>query len=68
MNLSKSLAAASLVFDSTVRGDPRIGPLLTNMNKQYLGKDFSRSGHAGTDKLTADQVIFVTLRISYMQG
>jgi hypothetical protein len=56
MNLSKSLAAASIVFDQAVSGDPRIGPLLLNMNKQYLGKDFSRSGHVGAEKLTSDQV------------
>lgn len=31
------------------------------MNKQYIGKDFSKTGHSGTEKLTADQVIFILL-------
>lgn len=26
------------------------------MNKQYIGKDFSKGSHSGTEKLTADQV------------
>ena len=39
-----------------VSTDPRIGPLIKNMNKMYVGQDFmSGAGHS-VDKLTADQV------------
>jgi len=51
--LSQSLVAASHMFQHI--SDPRIGPLLKNMNKQYDGKDFSK-GVSGVDKLTADVV------------
>jgi len=54
------LADAALIFDN-VSADSRIGPLLKNMNKQYVGRDFSKSSQA-TDKLTPDQVQFFTPR------
>jgi hypothetical protein len=54
------LADAALMFDN-VSADSRIGPLLKNMNKQYVGRDFSKSSQA-TDKLTPDQVPFFTPR------
>ncbi len=38
-----------------IQGDNRIAPLLMNMNKQYLGRDFTKGGHSG-EKLTTDQV------------
>ncbi len=38
-----------------VAQDPRIGPLLQNMEKQYVGKDFSKQS-GQLDKLSADQV------------
>ena len=55
---SQALADAALMFDN-VSADSRIGPLLKNMNKQYVGRDFSKSSQA-TDKLTPDQVPFFT--------
>jgi DNA primase large subunit len=51
--LSRALIEASQMFDH-VSGDTRIGPLLKNMNKQYIGKDFSKSAGSGVDKLTPD--------------
>ena len=56
----QALADAALMFDN-VSADSRIGPLLKNMNKQYVGRDFSKSSQA-TDKLTPDQVPFFTPR------
>lgn len=37
--LSRSLVEASAAF-AHVAGDPRFGPLLQNMNKQYTGKEY----------------------------
>ena len=54
IHLSKALAEASTMFDH-VSGDSRIGPLLKNMNKQYVGRDFTKSTQA-SDKLTPDKV------------
>lgn len=54
LHLSRALTEASLLFD-VVTGDTRIGPLLKNLNKQYIGNDFSQKGTA-TDKLTIDQI------------
>jgi hypothetical protein len=42
------------MFD-TVASDIRIGPLLKNMNKQYIGNDFGTKG-VSTDKLTPEMV------------
>ena len=53
MNLSRSLAEATHRFDH-VAVDTRIGPLLKNMNKQYVGKDFSKE--KATDKLTPESI------------
>jgi DNA primase large subunit len=54
-NLSKALTEAHHMFETTVGTDTRIAPLLKNMNKQYTGKDFSKS-EGGLEKLTADGV------------
>lgn len=54
IHLSKALTEASSMFDN-VATDSRIGPLLKNMNKQYVGRDFNKSSQA-TDKLTPDKV------------
>lgn len=53
MNLSRSLAEATLMFEHVVV-DTRIGPLLKNMNKQFLGRDFSKT--QTLDKLTPEKV------------
>lgn len=53
--LSRALSEAAQLFDH-VSGDTRIGPLLKNMNKQYIGKDFNKSSGGGVDKLTPDIV------------
>lgn len=53
MGLSRALAEAANKFD-TVAEDPRIGPLLKNMNKQYIGNDFAKNESG--EKLTADRV------------
>ncbi len=53
--LSRALVEASNIFDYSVANDPRIAPLLKNMNKQYVGKDFSKS-EGSIGKLTADMV------------
>ena len=54
MSLSKALAEASLMFQVGA-DDPRIGPLVKNMNKMYTGKDFL-SPQSSIDKLTPDKV------------
>ena len=54
IHLSKALTEASTMFEH-VSGDSRIGPLLKNMNKQYVGRDFTKSTQA-SDKLTPDKV------------
>lgn len=54
MQLSRSLMEAAQLFDH-VSGDTRIGPLLKNMNKQYIGKDFNKSS-GGVDKLTPELI------------
>lgn len=51
--LSRALIEASQMFDH-VSGDTRIGPLLKNMNKQYIGKDFNKSSGGSVDKLTPE--------------
>lgn len=53
LNLSKALVDASSMFDH-VSSDPRIGPLLKNVHKQYVGKDYSKA--QALDKLTPDKV------------
>lgn len=53
MNLSKELISAANMFQH-VSADPRIGQLLKNMNKQYVGKDYSKAD--GVDRLTPDKV------------
>lgn len=53
MNLSKSLAVATQFFDYA-SADSRIGSLLKNMNKQYTGKDFTKS--QSIEKLTPENV------------
>eukprot|EP01035_Chromulina_nebulosa_P022258 gene22258-28829_t len=52
LNLSHALAEAATMFE-IVGSDSRIGPLLRNMNKQYVGRDYAKSS---IDKLTADKV------------
>lgn len=48
MHVSRSLIQAARSFE-TVTADPRIGSLLKNMNKQYLGRDYSNQN--SEDKL-----------------
>jgi DNA primase large subunit len=43
MGLSRSLTEAAAAF-ANVAGDPRFGPLLQNMSKQYVGRDYSGTG------------------------
>ena len=52
-NLSRALVEASNSFDH-ISSDSRIGPLLKNMNQQYVGKDFSKG--QSVDKLTPDKI------------
>ena len=54
MQLSRALVEASNSFD-VVGADSRIGPLLKNMNKQFIGDDFTKKGRS-IDNLTADKV------------
>jgi len=54
MQLSKALVVASNSF-AVVGADSRIGPLLKNMNKQFIGDDFTKKGRS-IDNLTADKV------------
>ncbi len=51
--LSKSLMEASLAF-GTIASDVRFGPLLQNMSKQYVGRDFT--GNTEGDMLRAGNV------------
>lgn len=53
-HLSRSMADAARMFEDAVQ-DPRIAPLLKNMNKQYIGKDFSKSANI-ENSLRFDQV------------
>lgn len=53
-HLSRSMADAARLFENSVQ-DPRIAPLLKNMNKQYIGKDFSKSANI-ENSLRFDQV------------
>jgi DNA primase large subunit len=41
-HLSRELIHAANMF-AHVSADPRIGPLLKNMNKQYIGNDYSKT-------------------------
>lgn len=54
MQLSRALVEASNSFE-VVGGDSRIGPLLKNMNRQFIGDDFTKKGRS-IDNLTADKV------------
>jgi len=54
MQLSRALAEAANSFD-IVGGDHRIGPLLKNMNKQFIGNDFTKTNQA-IDKLSPDKI------------
>lgn len=51
--LSRALVEAGNMFEH-VSSDPRIGPLLKNMNEIYSGRDFSKA--TAVDKLTAEGV------------
>jgi len=53
-SLARALAEATNQFDMVTSSDPRIGPLLKNMNKQYMGRDFSKG--TVTDKLTPESI------------
>ena len=55
IHLSRALMEAAQLFDH-VSGDTRIGPLLKNMNKQYIGKDFNKSAGGSMDKLTPELI------------
>lgn len=55
IHLSRALMEAAQLFDH-VSGDTRIGPLLKNMNKQYVGKDFTKTGGSSAEKLTPELV------------
>ena len=52
-DLSRSLAEASHKFD-VVAGDPRISPIIQNLPKQYVGKDYTKA--QSIDKLTPQKV------------
>lgn len=52
-NLSHALSEAAIMFD-IVSSDTRIGPLLKNMNTQYVGRDFNKTSSTGG--LTPDMV------------
>lgn len=54
MQLSRALAEAANSFD-IVGSDHRIGPLLKNMNKQFIGNDFTKTNQA-IDKLSPDKI------------
>lgn len=54
MNLARALVEASNMFD-IVSTDSRIAPLLKNMNKQFIGDDFSKK-NTSLDKLTPDKI------------
>ena len=54
MHLSRALVEASNSFE-VVGADSRIGPLLKNMSKQFIGDDFTKKSHS-IDSLTADKV------------
>lgn len=54
MQLSRALAEAANSFD-IVGSDNRIGPLLKNMNKQFIGNDFTKTNQS-IDKLSPDKV------------
>lgn len=54
LELNKALAKATNLFEKVTVADPRIGPLLKNMNSQYAGRDHSKSSNV--DKLTIDKV------------
>ena len=46
---------ASTMFEE-VSYDPRIGPLVKNMNKMYVGDDFTKTSGNPLDKLTPERV------------
>eukprot|EP00752_Nemacystus_decipiens_P014280 g12700.t1 len=50
MGISKSLMEASNHF-AFVASDSRFGPLLQNMSKQYLGRDFGSADGTDSDKI-----------------
>ncbi len=52
--LGRALAEATNQFDMVTSSDPRIGPLLKNMNKQYMGRDFTKG--PVTDRLTPESI------------
>jgi DNA primase large subunit len=52
--LSRALAEAVTQFDMVTSADPRIGPLLKNMNNQYMGRDFTKG--VVTDKITPESI------------
>jgi hypothetical protein len=54
MHLARALVEAANMFD-IVAADTRIGPLLKNMNKQFIGDDFSKK-NSNIDKLTPDKI------------
>ena len=55
MHLSRALVEASNNFDY-VGSDTRIGPLLKNMNKQFIGNDFSSTKSQAMDKLSPEKI------------
>mmetsp|Transcript_19050 Transcript_19050/g.38484 ORF Transcript_19050/g.38484 Transcript_19050/m.38484 type:complete len:485 (+) Transcript_19050:62-1516(+) len=54
VQLSRALAEAANSFD-IVGSDGRIGPLLKNMNKQFIGDDFTKPTQT-MDKLSLDKI------------
>lgn len=56
MHLSRALVEAANNFDY-VGSDTRIGPLLKNMNKQFIGNDFSSNSKSqAMDKLSPEKI------------
>lgn len=56
-NLSQALTAASQIFDGVVAGDVRVGPLLKNLSKQFVGADFSQRQTQSLDKLSTPEQV-----------
>eukprot|EP00939_MAST-03C_sp_MAST-3C-sp1_P001829 g1829.t1 len=54
-SLSRSLAKAFKFFPQIVR-DGRIAPMVKNLSRQYMGKDYASNATASIENMTAEQV------------
>ena len=57
MSISKALTTASAAFSSVCGGDSRISPLLKNMHKMYVGREFGGVGSVCRNGSGADRNI-----------